>query len=99
MSKEDILEIDNDELLKLIKYTGIDAFVNLYQADHSYLERLYKKLGDGTRSSKNSTAKKMVKNELNQVGKQNDEQEAKSINRNLGFDLDDALKLRTVQQS
>jgi hypothetical protein len=58
LSKEDILEIGNDELLKLIKYTGIDAFVNLYQADHAYLEKLYKKLGEGNRSSKNSTAKK-----------------------------------------
>lgn len=48
LNKEEILQIENDELLKLIKYTGIDAFVNLYQADHSYLERLYKKLGEGS---------------------------------------------------
>lgn len=45
LSKEQILLISNNELLKLIKYTGIDAFVNLYQADHEYLERLYTKLG------------------------------------------------------
>lgn len=46
LSKEEILQINNEELLQLIKYTGIDAFVNLYQADHEYLERLYSKLGD-----------------------------------------------------
>lgn len=46
LSKEEILQISNEELLRLIKYTGIDAFVNLYQADHEYLERLYAKLGE-----------------------------------------------------
>ena len=53
LSKEEILLIDNDELLKLIKYTGIDAFVNLYQADPAYLERLYRKLGQGDESASN----------------------------------------------
>jgi len=52
LSKDEILMIDNDELLKLIKYTGIDAFVNLYQADHDYLERLYSKLGSSDNNKK-----------------------------------------------
>ena len=46
LNKEEVLTIPNEKLLRLIQYTGIDAFVSLYGAGHEYLERLYAKLGD-----------------------------------------------------
>lgn len=45
LTKEEVLRIPNQKLLKLIQYTGIDAFVSLYGANHEYLEEMYKKLG------------------------------------------------------
>ena len=45
LTKEEVLTIPNDKLLRLIQYTGIDAFVSLYGAGHEYLEQLYAKLG------------------------------------------------------
>ena len=44
LTKEEVLTIPNPKLLRLIQYTGIDAFVSLYGANHEYLEQLYKKL-------------------------------------------------------
>ena len=45
LTKEEVLTIPNEKLLRLIQYTGIDAFVSLYGAGHEYLEQLYAKLG------------------------------------------------------
>lgn len=53
LNKDEVLEIPNDKLLRLIQYTGIDAFVKLYGADHDYLERLYAKLGSDDPTSTN----------------------------------------------
>lgn len=37
LTKEEVLSVPNQKLLKLIQYTGIDAFVNLYGANQEYL--------------------------------------------------------------
>ena len=53
LTKEQVLEIPNQKLLKLIQYTGIDAFVSLYGAGPEYLEQLYNKLGTEELSADN----------------------------------------------
>lgn len=103
LNKEDILLIENDELLKLIKYTGIDAFVNLYQADHSYLERLYKKLGESSQTSKKSESSQskvnvMVKEEIITNVKTSEENFPQNVQRTLGFDQNEIYRRETAVQ-
>ena len=45
LTKDQLLEVKNSELVNLIHYTGFDAFGSLYGLDDAFMERIYRKLG------------------------------------------------------
>lgn len=45
LKKDQILQADNEDIKKLIKYFGLETFVSVYKADEYYLNEIANKLG------------------------------------------------------
>lgn len=60
MNKEEILTQNNEEVLHLLNYTGIDAFCSIYKANQAYLDRLYLKLESGSNKNEKTPKPKNI---------------------------------------